>query len=410
MDPFQNSIEHVSKAGDLLNLTAEEIKQLAFPKRLVTVHFPVLMDSGEIKIFTGFRSQHNDARGPFKGGLRFSPEVTESEVKALSSWMTWKCAVADVPFGGGKGGVIVDTKTLSKTEIEKLSRAFIRAIADCIGEHKDVPAPDMYTNGEIMDIMLDEYKKVTGSSSNAIFTGKTLSNGGSEGRTEATGFGGAKVLETLAKKIPLIAKDTKIAIQGIGNVGEYFALFAHELGFVITALSDSKGGIYRETGLDPKEVLAYKKANGTLNGFPDASFVTNEELLTLPVDVLVPAALENVINEQNADKIQARFVIEMANGPVTPEADAVFKEKKIISVPDILANSGGVTVSYFEWYQNVNNEKWTKDEVLKKLEEKIVAAFEATWNMMLEKQVDMRTGAYLLAIDKVYRASKGMKE
>lgn len=409
MDPFQNSIEHVSKAGNLLNLTAEEIKQLAFPKRIVTVHFPVVMDSGEIKVFTGFRSQHNDARGPFKGGLRFSTEVTESEVKALSSWMTWKCAVADVPFGGGKGGVIVDTKLLSKSELEKLSRAFVTAIADCIGEKKDVPAPDMYTNGEIMDFMLDEYKKVTGSTSNAVFTGKTLTNGGSEGRTEATGYGGAKVLETLAKKVALIAKDTKIAIQGIGNVGEYFALFAHELGFVITALSDSKGGIYREAGLDPKEVLAYKKANGTLNGFPDASFITNEELLTLPVHVLVPAALENVINETNADKIQARFVIEMANGPVTPEADAIFKEKNIISVPDILANSGGVTVSYFEWYQNVHNEKWTKEEVLKKLEEKIVGAFDAVWDMTNEKQVDMRTGAYLLALDRVYRASKGMQ-
>lgn len=406
MDPFQNSIEHVSKAGDLLNFTEEEIRQLAFPKRVVTVHFPVVMDSGEIKIFTGFRSQHNDARGPFKGGLRFSPEVTESEVKALSSWMTWKCAVADVPFGGGKGGVIVDTKLLSKGELERLSRGFIRAIADCIGENKDVPAPDMYTNGEIMDIMLDEYKKVTGNESKAVFTGKTLQNNGSEGRTEATGFGGAKVLETLAKKVALIPNQTKIAIQGIGNVGEYFALFAHELGFIITALSDSKGGIYKESGLDPREVLEYKKANGTLNGFKDASFITNEELLTLPVDVLVPAALENVINETNADKIQARFVIEMANGPVTPEADAIFAKQNIISVPDVLSNSGGVTVSYFEWYQNIHNEKWSKEEVLKKLEEKIVSAFDAVWQMRQEKQVDMRTASYLLALDRVYRAEK----
>ncbi len=403
-DPFQNSIEQVSRAGEILGLSAEEIKLLSTPKRLLTVHFPVLMDSGEHKVFLGFRSQHNNARGPFKGGLRFSPEVTESEVKALSSWMTWKCAVADVPFGGGKGGVVVDTKTLSEGELERLSRAFVTAISECIGENKDVPAPDMYTNGKTMDIMLDEYQKVTGSVSNAVFTGKSLTNGGSEGRTEATGYGGAKILEVLSKKVALIAGETKIAIQGIGNVGEYFALFAHKMGFVIVALSDSKGGIYNPNGLNPEEVFEYKKQNKTLNGFPDASYISNEELLTLPVNVLVPAALENVITSENADNIQAKYVVEMANGPVTPEADEVFKQKNIISIPDILANSGGVTVSYFEWYQNMHKESWTKEEVLSKLEEKITKAFEDAWKYREDKQVDMRTACYVLAVDKVYRA------
>lgn len=405
-DPFQNSVEQVSKAGEILGLSFEEIKILSNPKRIVTVHFPVVLDSGEIKMFTGFRSQHNNARGPFKGGLRFSLEVNESEVKALSSWMTWKCAVADVPFGGGKGGVVVDTKVHSKAEIERISRAYVSSIADCIGESKDVPAPDMYTNGEIMDYMVDEYSKIIGKKSLATFTGKTLGNGGSEGRTEATGYGGALILRELATKVALDPANTKIAIQGIGNVGEYFAISAKQYGFNIVAMSDSKGGVYKESGLNPEDVLEYKKKNGSLAGFPDASFITNTELLNLPVEVLVPSALENVITIENADKIQARFIIEMANGPVTPEADEVFRRKNVISVPDILANSGGVTVSYFEWFQNMNNEKWTKEEVLKKLEEKMKKAFDDAWEYKNAKNVDFRTACYVLAVDKVYQAGR----
>lgn len=408
-DPFQNSIEQVTKAGEILGLNYDEIKLLSTPKRLITVHFPVLLDSGEKKVFLGFRSQHNDARGPFKGGLRFSLEVNESEVKALSSWMTWKCAVADIPFGGGKGGVVVDTKVHSKPEIERISRGFVTAIADCIGENKDVPAPDMYTTPEIMDYMVDEYSKIIGKKSLAVFTGKTLDNGGSEGRTEATGYGGALILKELAVKVALDPSNTKVAIQGIGNVGEYFAIFAKQYGFNVVAMSDSKGGVYKESGLNPVEILEYKKKNGSLAGFPDASFVTNEELLKLPVDVLVPAALENVINADNAEKVQAKYVIEMANGPVTPEADEIFRQKNIISVPDILANSGGVTVSYFEWYQNMKNEKWTKEDVLKKLEEKMKKAFEDAWEYKISKNVDFRTACYVLAVDRVYQAGRHTK-
>ncbi len=402
-DPFENSIEQVTKAGEVLGLSFDEIRLLSTPKRLLTVHFPVLLDSGETKLFTGFRSQHNDARGPFKGGIRYSPEVNESEIKALSSWMTWKCAVADIPFGGGKGGVVVDAKSLSKAETERLSRGYVRAIADCIGPQKDVPAPDMYTNGEIMDAMVDEFSKISGQKSLAAFTGKTLANGGSEGRTEATGFGGALILRDMAALAGLKPENTTLAIQGIGNVGEYFARFAAGFGFKIVALSDSKGGIYKESGLNVDEVFDYKSKNGTLNGFVDASYITNDEILMLPVEVLVPAALENVITADNADKVQAKFVIEMANGPVTPEADEVFRSKNIVSVPDILANSGGVTVSYFEWYQNMHNEKWTKEEVLKKLEEKMKKAFSDCWDYRIEKNVDFRTACYVLAVDRVYQ-------
>ncbi len=403
-DPFQNSIKQVTDAADALGLSAGMMKRISTPERVIEVHFPVKMDSGEIKSFTGFRSQHNNARGPYKGGLRFSPEVNLSEVKALSSWMTWKCAVADIPFGGGKGGVIVDTRVLSKTEIENLSRSFVRSIADCIGENKDVPAPDMYTTAEIMDIMVDEYAKVNGKRVEAVFTGKTIGGGGSEGRAEATGYGGVKVLESLSKALGMEATGTKIAVQGIGNVGQFFALFAEKSGYKVVALSDSKGGIYNPEGLSVKEVIEYKEKNKTLASFPGASFISNEDLLLLPVDVLVPSALENVITEANAEKIAAKCIIEMANGPVTPEADAILERKGIISIPDILSNSGGVTVSYFEWLQNMEKQKWTRDDVLAKLTEKIGKAFDSIWALKQEKNVSVRKAAYMLAIQRVVEA------
>lgn len=403
-DPFQNSIKQVTDAADALGLSAEIMKRISTPERVIEVHFPVKMDSGEIKSFTGFRSQHNNARGPYKGGLRFSPEVNLSEVKALSSWMTWKCAVADIPFGGGKGGVIVDTRVLSKTEIENLSRSFVRSIADCIGENKDVPAPDMYTTAEIMDIMVDEYAKVTGKRVEAVFTGKTVGGGGSEGRAEATGYGGVKVLESLSKALGMDPAQTKIAVQGIGNVGQFFALFAEKSGYKVVALSDSKGGIYNPEGLSVKEVIEYKEKNKTLASFPGASFISNEDLLLLPVDVLVPSALENVITEANAEKIAAKCIIEMANGPVTPEADVILEKKGITSIPDILSNSGGVTVSYFEWLQNMEKQKWTRDDVLAKLTEKIGKAFDSIWALKQEKNVSARKAAYMLAIQRVVEA------
>jgi glutamate dehydrogenase/leucine dehydrogenase len=403
-DPFESSIAQIKKAGGVLGMSENDLKRIIDPQRIVRVNFPVKMDNGEIKTFIGFRSQHSNARGPYKGGLRFSTEVTESEVKALSSWMTWKCAVADIPFGGGKGGVIVDTKALSKTELENLSRSFVRAISDVIGPNKDVPAPDMYTTGEIMNWMTDEYSKIVGKKEFATFTGKTLDNGGSEGRTEATGYGGVHVLNKLMEEKQLNPKDLKVAIQGLGNVAEYFAISAEYHGYKVVTLSDSKGALYNPNGLDIKRVIEYKKTNGSLLGFEGASYITNHELLELDVDVLVPAALENVITSDNANKIKAQFIIEMANGPLTPEADIILHKKGILFVPDILSNSGGVTVSYFEWYQNVHNEKWEKGAVLEKLKINIEKAFDDCYKMMVDKNVDMRTACYMIAIKKVYDA------
>ncbi len=400
-NPFESAVTQIKHASVKLGLSAGDLDRILEPQRVLKVSFPVKMDNGEIKTFIGFRSQHNNARGPYKGGLRFSPEVNESEVKALSSWMTWKCAVADVPFGGGKGGVIVDTKTLSKSELENLSRSFVRAIADIIGPEKDVPAPDMYTTGEIMDWMVDEYSKIVGSKQLATFTGKTLANGGSEGRTEATGFGGVVVLEKLAQEKQLNPQETTVAIQGIGNVGQYFAHFAQEKGFKVVALSDSKTAVYNTDGLDVEAVLKFKETNKTLVGMPNVTFISNEELLELQVDVLVPSALENVITKENAENIKARYIIEMANGPLTPEADEILHKKGVLFVPDILSNSAGVTGSYFEWYQNIHNEKWTKEDVLGKLKSKMESAFDASYKMMIDNNTDMRTACYMIAIKRV---------
>lgn len=408
IDPFESSVVQIKKAGKVLELSESELNRILEPQRIIKVSFPVRMDDGEIKTFIGFRSQHNNARGPYKGGLRFSPEVTESEVKALSSWMTWKCAVADIPFGGGKGGVVVDVKTLSKAELENLSRSFVRAISDVIGPNKDVPAPDMYTTPEIMDWMTDEYSKIIGHKELATFTGKSIENGGSEGRTEATGFGGVYILEKLLEKKDIKPENATIAIQGIGNVGNYFALSASSKGFKVVAVSDSKNAIYSDDGLDIEKVLEHKKVKGSLVGYPNVQFISNNELLELAVTVLVPSALENVITLQNADNIKAKFIIEMANGPVAPEAEPTLYEKDILSIPDILANSGGVTCSYFEWYQNIHNEKWSKEDVLNRLKDKLSSAFDDCYKMMVDKNVDMRTACYMIAIERVRVAMSNM--
>ncbi len=408
-DPFSNAQTQLRQVANILKMDDSDLSQLEVPQKLVTVSLPVKMDDGSIKLFTGFRSQHDNARGPYKGGIRFHPNVSESEVKALSMWMTWKCAIADIPYGGAKGGVIVDPRKLSKKELENLSRLYARAIADEIGEDKDVPAPDVNTDGEIMSWMLDEYEQAIGRKSPATFTGKPIENGGSQGRTEATGYGGVYVLNALMEKEGKKRETLTIAIQGIGNVGSYFALKAHEEGYKVVALSDSRGGIYSKSGLDPKKALDYKKKNGSLAGFPGSKELTNEALLMLPVDVLVPSALENVINAENAGKIAATYIIEMANGPVTPEADEILFKKGILSVPDVLANSGGVTVSYFEWVQNKESSNWNKEEVLEKLKSKITTAFEQAYVSTKELGVNMRMGTYALAVAKVVKALKSAK-
>jgi glutamate dehydrogenase len=351
-------------------------------------------------VFEGYRVQFNDARGPFKGGIRFHPDVNLDEVKALAAWMTLKCAVAHIPLGGAKGGIIVNPKELSKSELERLSREYIHKLHNDLGPDKDIPAPDVYTTPEIMAWMLDEYEKFHGRNPGMI-TGKPIEIGGSKGRDKATAMGGFFVLAQ-ALKVMNIKKPT-VAVQGFGNAGSVIAEILYDAGFKIVAISDSKSGIFDENGLNIKELIEYKKNTGTVKGFIGKD-ITNEELLEIDADVLVPAALENQITELNADAIQAKIILELANGPTTPEADKILFKKGTVVIPDILANSGGVTVSYFEWVQNIQNYYWTTDEVNARLKEKIVTAFENIYSISVEHKIDLRTAAYILAVERISKA------
>ena len=425
-NPFLNAQSQLEKVTEYLDLPPGLLSILKEPQKVLEVNIPVQMDNGEIKVFKGFRSQHNNALGPYKGGIRFHPGVTKEEVMALSLWMSWKCAVAGIPFGGAKGGVVVNPKELSEGELERLSRGYARAITPIIGSRIDVPAPDMGTNGKIMNWMMEEYEKYKKEQKNegnkseilATFTGKPVEMGGSLGREEATGRGGVFILQQVVKQISNLKfkiSNCRIAVQGIGKVGFWFAKLAQQAGFEIMAISDSKGAIIskslpsRQAGLtskflNPSEVLHWKEKTGSVIGFPGTKTITNEELLELDCDILVPAALENVITKDNAKKIKAKVIIEMANGPISPEADEILSAKKTIVVPDILANSGGVTVSYFEWEQNLKGEKWPASEVNERLKEKMIKAFEGVWEMSQKKKVDLRKAAYILAVDKIAKA------
>lgn len=403
-NPFESAKAQLAQAAKVANIDPDKVEQLNHPDRYIEVSIPVKMDDGTQRIFTGFRSQHNNARGPYKGGIRYHQDVNLDEVRALSFWMTFKNAVIDVPFGGGKGGIIVNPKELSEAELERLSRGYIKQMWRNFGPEVDVPAPDVNTNGQIMAWMLDEFEKQTNTNAPAFITGKAIDNGGSQGRTEATGFGGGYILrEALASGLVTSpAAETKtIAIQGFGNVATYLAEYAKEHGFKVVALSDSKGGVYNEDGIDLKLAETHKKETRALDGLQGTKSISNEELLELDVDVLVPAALENVLTDKNADKVKAKFILEMANGPTTPEADAIFAKNNVIVVPDILANSGGVCVSYFEWYQNMHNENWDKESVLKKLDEHMVAAFKAVREAQEKYNTTMRTAAYIVASQRI---------
>ncbi|MCS6956568.1 MAG: Glu/Leu/Phe/Val dehydrogenase [Patescibacteria group bacterium] len=406
MNPGQKMLESaqalIKKTAQSLNLNNEKIKRLIEPEMIYEFSFTVSMDDGTKKVFKGWRVQHNSALGPYKGGIRFHSETSREEVQALATLMTIKCAVAGLPYGGGKGGVAVDPKNLSENELEKLSRSFAMKIARFIGENIDIPAPDVNTNSQIMAWMLDQYQKTKGIKSPSTFTGKPIEIGGSLGRTEATGRGGLFVLEFLIEKLKFKREDLSIAVQGFGNVGYYFAKLAYEAGFRIVALSDSKGGIYKKEGLNPEKAMEYKKKNKSLSGF-DGKNITNDELLELDVDVLVPSALENVINEKNASNIKVKIILELANGPTTEEAYEYLKDKTVI-VPDVLANSGGVTVSYLEWVQGKQGYWWSEDEVNKKLKEMMRRAFEAIWQKSKEKNISLKQSAFETAIERITKA------
>ena len=378
------------------------IEALKKPQRFLKKTISIRLDNGKIGRFAAFRTQHNDARGPFKGGIRFHPAVCEDEVKALSFWMSVKCAVADIPFGGAKGGVVVDPGKLSASELERLSKAYAVFIAPFIGPWKDVPAPDVGTNAQIMAWMLEECEKKIGQQASATFTGKPIELGGSLGREEAAGQGGVYVLQAyLRTKEP--KKKRTIAVQGFGNVGFWFAKLASDAGYKVVAVSDSSGGIYDKKGLDIDKVAEIKEKKGSLK-----INITNDELLALPVDILVPAALENAINKDNVGKIKARTILELANGPTTPEADEILNRKGIAVIPDVLANSGGVTVSYFEWVQNLQSYRWTKERVNKELKATITKAYKDIARVAKTKKITLRAAAFYLAIKRIIDAMKAI--
>ncbi|MDY6500239.1 NAD-specific glutamate dehydrogenase [Clostridioides difficile] len=408
---FEMAQSQVKNACDKLGMEPAVYELLKEPMRVIEVSIPVKMDDGSIKTFKGFRSQHNDAVGPTKGGIRFHQNVSRDEVKALSIWMTFKCSVTGIPYGGGKGGIIVDPSTLSQGELERLSRGYIDGIYKLIGEKVDVPAPDVNTNGQIMSWMVDEYNKLTGQSSIGVITGKPVEFGGSLGRTAATGFGVAVTAREAAAKLGIDMKKAKIAVQGIGNVGSYTVLNCEKLGGTVVAMAEwckSEGSyaIYNENGLDGQAMLDYMKEHGNLLNFPGAKRISLEEFWALDVDIVIPAALENSITKEVAESIKAKLVCEAANGPTTPEADEVFAERGIVLTPDILTNAGGVTVSYFEWVQNLYGYYWSEEEVEQKEEIAMVKAFESIWKIKEEYNVTMREAAYMHSIKKVAEAMK----
>lgn len=405
-NPFENAMAQLDKAASVMQLDKNIHSVLRQPKRVLTVSIPVKMDDGNIKVFTGFRSQYNDALGPFKGGIRYHYNVTLDEVKALSFWMTMKCAVAGLPLGGGKGGIIFDPKQLSEAELERLSRGYIRQIYKYVGPTQDVPAPDVYTNGQIMSWMLDEYEKLVGEHAPGFITGKPLSLGGSLGRDKATAQGGVFVLQEVAAKLGLVPENTNVAIQGYGNAGAHMAELLDKQGYRIVAVSDSKGAIKTSGKLDIDKLNEHKAKTGSVVGFEGTETITNEELLELAVDILVPAALENVITAENATRVKAKIIEELANGPTTPEADKILFDNGILLIPDILSNAGGVTVSYFEQVQNASNYYWSTEEVMEKLQKAMTNAFVRIWERKEKYNVEMRTAAFVSALERV---SEGMK-
>ena len=406
LNPYLRAQQSFKEAVEILGLEPAVYDLLKQPLRFFEVAVPVVRDDGSLGVFTGYRSQHNDALGPTKGGLRFHPNVDADEVKALSMWMTVKCALLNLPYGGGKGGVACDVDQLSDGEIERLSREYIRAIALVIGPDKDIPAPDVSTNPQIMAWMVDEYSRIRGENTFGLITGKPLVIGGSKGRVAATGRGLVFATRQLASELGIDFAESRVAVQGFGNVGSVAAEISFEMGAKIVAVSDKDSGLYSEAGIDISDLLEYKRTHRSLAGYPKAEAISNGELLELAVDILLPAALENQITADNASHVRARIVGEGANGPTTPEADAILFDKGVMVVPDVLGNAGGVTVSYFEWVQNQTRLYWTEDEVNRRLEEYMAQAMSAMHVMHERFGVTLRKAAYLVAVERVAQAMR----
>lgn len=407
INPFEVALRQLDEAAKLIKLDSGMQQILAHPKRVLTVSIPTKMDNGEIKVFTGFRSQHNDARGPFKGGIRYHPQVTIDEVKALSMWMTWKCAIADIPYGGGKGGIVCNPKEMSEDELERMTRRYAYSIADIIGPYRDIPAPDVYTGGKEMAWIMDTFSALKGNFVQPeIITGKPLAIGGSLGRNEATGRGLSFTVREAARKLKINMKIATVAVQGFGNAGQFAAQLVEEQGAKIIAASDSKGGIYNKNGLQVGALRKHKEKTGSVAGFPGTKAMSNEDLLETECTIMIPAALENQITKKNAGKVNAKIIAEAANGPTTPEADEILYKNESLVIPDILANGGGVTVSYFEWLQNLRREYWNEDQVNERLDKNITKAFSDVYSTHEKYSVNMRKASTLLAVGRVVEATK----
>jgi glutamate dehydrogenase/leucine dehydrogenase len=405
-NPLDAARQQLSLASKHLGLDSSIREVLEKPKRALIVSLPVKMDDGTVRVFSGCRVQHNDARGPFKGGIRYHPAVTLDEITALSMLMTWKCAVVNIPYGGAKGGVCCNPKEMSKNELERLTRRYTTMILDLIGPYRDVPAPDVYTDEQTMAWIMDTYSQFKGYSVPESVTGKPIILGGFEQRESATSLGVAFCIQEAVKHLKMKAKDARVAVQGFGSVGWNAARILHDLGYKVVAVSDSQGGIYESEGINPVKVFEHKMKKGSVLGYKNAREISNKELLELPCEILVPAALEHQITRANAEKVKAKIVAEAANAPTTPEADKILNERKIFLIPDILANSGGVTSSYFEWVQNLTRERWPEREANKKLKNMMIKAFDEIYAISKKREADMRTAALILGVGRVAEAVK----
>jgi glutamate dehydrogenase (NAD(P)+) len=403
-NPFDDVLEQIDRAAEVLHPDPDALEPLRHPRRQVIVSIPVMMDDGRLRVFEGYRVVYDNSRGPGKGGIRYHPDVNLDEVKALSAWMAWKCAIVDIPFGGAKGGVACDPLKLSDGELERVTRRYISEIFDLIGPTVDIPAPDVGTSPRVMAWVMDTFSMKKGYVEPGVVTGKPIALGGSGGRLEATGRGLLFVTRETLRRIGHVLGDSTVAIQGFGNVGSNAAKLLHAAGARVVAVSDVSGAIYDAHGLDMPRVLAYHRETRQLRGFPGTEHLDNQQLLRLPVEVLLPAAMEGQINADNAGEVRARIIVEGANGPTTPEADQILSKRGVLVVPDILANAGGVVVSYFEWVQDRYGYFWKEPEVNERLEEKMVGAFDAVWSTKEKFEVDARTAAYILAVDRIIEA------